>query len=129
MKKTIEVFLIFIFIFMLFGCVQSKEEPTVVDTFEKTSNESIDGHDNDSKRSVLVKYYKMSDKTWKTDDYSYKYRLVLTGRLNNAVTDSTYVVLSNSNDITFEQAWKASGLSSVEDDYFIKKDAVIVEMS
>ena len=40
--------------------------------------------------------------------YTYKYRLEVTGRLNNAVEDTTYVILSNIENITFEQAWKAS---------------------
>ena len=58
--------------------------------------------------------------------YTYKYRLVITGRLNNAVKDTTYIVLSNVQGITFEQAWKASGLSSNMDDYFDPADAVII---
>ena len=58
--------------------------------------------------------------------YKYKYRLEITGRLNNAVNDITYVVLSNLENITFEQMWKASGLSSNLDDYFDPADAVIV---
>ena len=37
-----------------------------------------------------------------------------------------YDILSNRNDITFEQAWKAGGLSSNTEDYFDVKDAIIV---
>lgn len=40
------------------------------------------------------------------------------------VTKTTY--LSNTENISFEQAWKASGLSSNSDDYFKIEDAVIV---
>ena len=58
--------------------------------------------------------------------YKYKYKLEITGRLNNAVNDTTYVVLSNMENITFEQTWKASGLSSNLDDYFDPADAVII---
>ena len=58
--------------------------------------------------------------------YTYKYRLEVTGRLNNAVEDTTYVILSNIENITFEQAWKASGLSSNIEDYFKIEDAVFV---
>ena len=50
------------------------------------------------------------------------------GRLSNAVKDSTYIYLSNIEDITFEQAWKASGLSSNMDDYFDIDEAVLVEL-
>ena len=31
-------------------------------------------------------------------------------------------------DISFDQAWKAAGLSSNMDDYFDRKDAVLVAM-
>ena len=58
-------------------------------------------------------YSEMSDGTW---------------RLSNAVKDSTYIYLSNIEDITFEQAWKASGLSSNMDDYFDIDEAVLVEL-
>ena len=70
----------------------------------------------------------MSDGTWKTEEYTYKYRLVIKGTLKNAVKDSSYVVLSNRNDITFEQTWRASGLSSNMNDYFDPKDSKIVEI-
>ena len=73
-------------------------------------------------------YYKLDDGSWKSGDYTYKYRLVLTGRLNNAVKDSGYVVLSNTKDITFEQAWKASGLSCISYVYFLGVVGVIVEI-
>lgn len=63
-------------------------------------------------------YSEMSDGTWQCDGHIYKYRLEISGRLSNAVKDSTYIYLSNIEDITFEQAWKASGLSSNMDDYF-----------
>ena len=46
--------------------------------------------------------------------------------MHAAVKDSTYIILSNTDDITFDQAWKASGLSSNMTDYFKEKDAVIV---
>ena len=58
--------------------------------------------------------------------YTYKYRLEITGRLNNAVEDTTYVILSNIENITFEQAWKASGLSSNTADYFDPAEAVFI---
>ena len=62
-------------------------------------------------------YSEMSDGTWQCDGHIYKYRLEISGRLSNAVKDSTYIYLSNIEDITFEQAWKASGLSSNMDDF------------
>ena len=73
-------------------------------------------------------YYEMTDGSWICGDNSYKYRLEIKGRLNNAVRDSVYVYLSNIPDISFDQAWKASGLSSNTNDYFSPEDAVLVEM-
>ncbi len=73
-------------------------------------------------------YYEMSDGTWKCDGYSYKYRLEISGRMPNAVVDSTFVYLSNMESISFEQAWKAAGLSSFSGDYFSPEDAVLVEL-
>ena len=121
MEKIIRITLITIMLFSLFGC--SQKEPSVVRTYEVTDSE--DAFENDELVTV-VKYYKMSDGTWKTDDYTYQYRLEITGRMNGAVKDSTFVFLSNSKDITFEQAWKASGLSSYLDDYFKEEDAKFV---
>ena len=105
--------LLFILLLCLSGCSRNAEA-TVVNTFEET------------KDGVMTTYYEMSDGTWKTDDYTYRYRLVITGRLHNAVKDTTYTILSNIEDITFEQAWKASGLSSNSTDYFEIEDAVFV---
>lgn len=74
-------------------------------------------------------YCQMTDGTWSCDGYTYQYRLEIKGRLNNAVHDSEYVYLSNFSEISFEQAWKASGLSSNTNDYFQIKDAVLVEIN
>ena len=73
-------------------------------------------------------YYEMSDGTWKCDDHSYKYRLEISGRLHAAVKDTTFVYLSNKESISFEQAWKAAGLSSYSGDYFSLDEAVLVEL-
>lgn len=75
----------------------------------------------------LQTYYEMSDGTWQCGDISYRYRLEITGRLNNAACDTTFVYLSNLEDISFEQASLASGLSSHTGDYFPAEDAVLVE--
>ncbi len=98
----------------------------IVKTYmESPADESAEYFEN-GKVFTSVKHYQLSDGTWKTDEHSYKYKLVLTGRLNNAVKDSTYEVLSNNPDITFDMAWKASGLSSNSEDYFKEEDAIIV---
>lgn len=100
-------------------------EPSVVQTYDVTDSEHAFEND---QLVTMVKYYEMSDGTWKTDNYTYQYRLEITGRMSGAAKDSTYVFLSNKKDITFEQAWKASGLSSSMDDYFQEEDAKLVGM-
>ena len=74
-------------------------------------------------------YYEMTDGTWRCDDHLYKYRLEINGRIPNAAVDSSFVYLSNIEEITFDQAYKAAGISSNSDDYFLPEEAVLVEMS
>lgn len=71
-------------------------------------------------------YYEMSDGTWSCDGQSYKYRLIISGRMPNAVADSTFVFLSNIEDISFEKAFMAAGFSSNTEDYFDPEEAVFV---
>ncbi len=73
-------------------------------------------------------YYEMSDGTWMCDENSYQYRLEISGRIPTAVKDSTFVYLSNIEDISFKRAYMAAGLSSNMDDYFSPDEAVLVEM-
>lgn len=95
-------------------------------TFEETPPDLTEQYLADGKFLTMMPYYEMSDGTWKTDKHVYKYRLEITGRMNNAAKDSTFIYLSNIEDISFDQAWKAAGLSSNMDDYFDEKDAVLV---
>jgi hypothetical protein len=46
--------------------------------------------------------------------------------MHNAAKNSTYIVLSNTEDITFDMAWKAAGYSSNSEDYFDPQVAMIV---
>ena len=73
-------------------------------------------------------YQEMTDGTWTCDDHSYKYRLEINGRMPNAAADSSFVYLSNLEEITFDQAYKAAGISSNSEDYFSPEEAVLVEM-
>ena len=76
----------------------------------------------------MKKYYEMNDGSWMCDDCSYEYRLEISGRMPNAAVDTTFVFLSNIPDISFEQAYKAAGISSNSEDYFKPEEAVLVEM-
>lgn len=89
MKKRKIVLSIIIAVCTMFcfgGC--SQKEPSVVKTYEKTDSEQAFEND---ELVIMVKHYEMSDGTWKTDDYTYQYRLEITGRMNNAVKDSTFI--------------------------------------
>ena len=105
-KTIIRITLITLMLLSLFGC--SQKESSVVKAYETTDLEFV-------------------DENWGNDDHIYQYRLEITGRMNGADKDSTFVFLSNIKDITFEQAWKASGFSSM-DDYFKREDARFVAM-
>ena len=101
----------------------------IIDDYNKNNDE------NDEKEAEIIDtintsfktYYKMSDGTWQWNGNSYKYKLEVTGRMPNAVMDSTYVYLSNIDDIPFERAYMAAALSSSTTDYFSVEEAVFVD--
>lgn len=108
--------------------VAAEEEIYAVELFEK--NTVDDAYD----EWIIKTYYKMSDGTWMADLSSdgeekmqtYKYRIVIHGTLPTAAADNNYIILSNRDDITFREAWMASGFSSNLDDYFKEDEAVFV---
>lgn len=137
MKKTIAISIFLcMLVFVITACgtkgtdIEENEEnePVVVKTYEVTDAALMNEVQDEDELITMVKYYEMSDGTWKTDDYAYQYRLEITGRMGNADKDSTFVFLSNREEITFEQAWKASGFSSNMDDYFNEEEAKFVAM-
>ena len=94
--------------------------------YEPTPIEQID-EKYDNEEFVITKlHYENLDGEWVSEGYTYKYRLEITGRMNQAAKNTTFIVLSNTEDITFEQTWKASGLSSNMADYFDPAVSVIV---
>jgi hypothetical protein len=74
-------------------------------------------------------YCEMTDGTWMCEDRLYKYRLEISGRMPNAAVDTSFVYLCNIEEITFDQAYRAAGISSSSDDYFPPDTAVLVEMN
>lgn len=110
MKKTM-IWLMCFSMLLIVGCSQERTEPQVVDTIE----------------TVFATYNEMSDGTWQADGVTYQYRLEITGRMPNAAVDSTFVYLSNLEDISFDRAWKAAGLSSLLSDYFAPEEAILVD--
>ena len=119
--------MIVIVMFLLAGCSQNKEV-SVVKTYPITDSEMVQECFNNNQFVTIEAYSELSDGTWKCNDIIYKYRLEISGRMGGAVKDSTFVYLSNIENISFEQAWKAAGYSSNMNDYFDIQDAILVEM-
>ncbi len=89
------------------------------------------GNNSSVKKTVkgnMKTYSEMTDGTFMCDDYTYKYRLEISGRMPNAAADTTFVYLSNIEEIPFERAYMAAGVSSNSEDYFQPETAVLVEM-
>ena len=95
---------------LLAGCSASN----VVKTYES-------GQD-----SVMVTYQELKDGTWKCEDTVYQYRLELTVTLPNAQSYSHYVVLSQREDVSFEEVsrWMLSSVTPFDSD-----DYILVEMN
>ncbi|MCI9507523.1 MAG: immunogenic protein [Oscillospiraceae bacterium] len=125
MKRLIAAVLACILAASLLGCSRS-QEPAVLRTFEATPLELSKEYAEEGQEIVFQTYCEMTDGTWTTDGRTYQDRLVIKGRLRGAVRDVAYTILSNIGDITFEQAWKASGLSSNMADYFDVEDLTFV---
>ena len=120
--KRLFLLVVLLVLLTFVGCMRNKNTDLIVKEVYAVS-ESLESDD----YTVLVEYYEMSDGTWKTDKYSYKYRLVITGKNETAVKDTTYVFLSNLEEISFEQA-NRSVLSSSSSDFFNEEDAILVEI-
>ena len=123
MKKLL-VLLLTAGLMMMSGC--AAKNPTVLRTYEQTPLDEIASRTKDGEEVILIPYEELSDGTWQARGIVYPFRLELTGRLPGAARDSSYTLLSQSEDISFEQAWKASGLSSDSEDYFDEEYAVFV---
>ena len=123
MKKPLFLLMIAVLL-MIAGCAANT--PTVHRTYEQTPLDEIESRTKDGEEVILIPYEELSDGSWRAQGIVYPFRLELTGRLPHAACDSTYVLLSQSEDISFEQAWKASGLSSNSEDYFDEEYAIFV---
>ena len=113
----------------LSGYAQKESGETVVKTYPATESSLYEEYFDEGKIITVVEYYELDDGTYKTKDGNiYKYRLEIKGRMHSAVRDSTFVYLSNTEDITFDMAWKAAGYSSNTNDYFSPETAVLVAL-
>lgn len=98
-------------LFILTGCTQNRTSVQIIETV----------------KTPFATYCELSDGTWQYDGYNYQYCLRISGRMPNAAMDSTFVYLSNLEEISFQRAWLAAGLSSNLNDYFSPEEAVLVD--
>lgn len=94
--------------------------------FEPTPAEEVEEKHDNEEFVITHLHYETVNGEWKCEGYTYRYRLEISGRMPNAAKNSSYIVLSNTEDITFEQTVRASGISSNLADYFDPAAAVIV---
>lgn len=85
------------------------------------------GYETEYYDSPFQDYSRKEDGTWQADGYTYKYRLVLSGVHSPAAMGDIFIVLSNDANITYDDAFWASGLSSYLGDYFTPDRAKIVD--
>ena len=134
MRSTV-LFAALITAIVLSGCTVRKNEvtviggadgPTAIYLSSKAGKEESVQSVKKEYKSDFATYYEMDDGTWMYDGRNYKYHLEISGRLSNAAKDSTFIYLSNIEDIPFDRAVMASGLSSNMADYFSPDEAVFV---
>lgn len=121
MRNLLQAFIVLALMVTLCACIPKNgndlggQNLTVVRTFEA-----------DDEEGVWVTYYEMSDGTWKTDTHTYKYCLELSGEVPGTDSVRAFTVLSNREDLAFDDALWATGISSDSSDYFAPEEARIV---
>ena len=75
---------------------------------------------------ISIPYYELKDGTFFAQSQNYKEMFRVSGKLNNSELETGYIILSNIGAISFDKAWKASGLSSNSDDYYNENDVLFV---
>ncbi len=83
----------------------------------------------EQKGNSLEEEAKYVDGSWIFKGKSYRYRLEVTGRWENAEKDVTYVVVTNKKDITFEELFPLSGLSSdLDAKWEVERDTALIRI-
>ena len=98
----------------------------IVDITEGSEPYITDMYSWDSYESVFEPYYKMSDGTYKTKDYTYQFCYKRTGKISETAAGySTYIILSNEQNVTFDEA-ALSQYSSDSNSFFNPEISKIV---
>lgn len=101
------------------------ENSRAQETFLRTETDAIKETYDKEEFVVTKTYHRMDDGLWVWQSYGYLYRLELTGKGYGSEKNSTYLVLSNRKDVTFEEVWKAEFSSNTED-FFDPRETVVV---
>ena len=97
------------------------------ETFLKTEEEAIRENYDKGEFVITKTHHRMDDGIWVWIGNAYLYRLELTGKGAGTEKQTTFLVLSNRKDVTFDEVWKAEFSSNTED-YFAIEETVLVEL-
>ncbi|MBQ7839707.1 MAG: hypothetical protein IJ390_04365 [Lachnospiraceae bacterium] len=75
----------------------------------------------------FCEYVRNEDGTWSAEGHTYQYMIELIGRDPNAVKDGRFVVLTNREDVTYEEVSK-SLYSSNTKDFLDREETLILEI-
>ncbi len=101
------------------------ENSRASETFLKTETEAIRETYDKGEFVITKTHHRMDDGLWVWISNAYLYRLEVEGKGPGMEKNTTFLVLTNKKDITFDQVWKAEFSSNTED-FFDPKETVIV---
>jgi hypothetical protein len=101
------------------------EGSKAVKTYLVTETEQIKESYEKGGYVISKTYHQMDDGLWVCNNYAYLYCLELTGKGSGMEKDTTFIILSNRKNITFDEVWKAEFSSNTED-FFDPREAVAV---
>lgn len=101
------------------------EGSRVSETFLQTEGEAIRENYDKGEFVITKTHHRMDDGIWVWIGNAYLYRLELAGKGAGTEKQTTFLVLSNRKDVTFEEAWKAEFSSNTED-FFNPRETLIV---
>lgn len=104
---------------------QNKGKKSQMETKSKKQSVLLDKQILEPK-GVLCDYRENSDGTWSADGRIYQHKVMLTGKLPSAEGMTTYIVLTNDENITFEEVGK-SFYSSNSADLLNPEKACVVQ--
>lgn len=103
--------------------------PEIEVTYQKTASDKIEDAISEGKVDVIKTYYKMDDGTYTVENYSvvYKDRVELVGNPGGSKT-VTLVVLTNIEEVTFDEAWQDVMESDEYNTVLNPKESIVVAM-